>query len=748
MTIGIIIGFILACFGAAALSICFICVVKIKSENTDFCSLCFTALASAIWSLGFAVLFASTDTEVAYWGRFVGMIGTCSFLIFAHKTLLGVARIPKWQRRISAGVSLFWIPIFFLTTSRNAVIYTYTSNGMRYVFTPGLANTFYSLFCIIYGANVAVSVILAVKNVECKREKKTAGLFVFMLIVIFSGMILDTILPTLGLEAIPGSTLTQFGVLWVLYLAIADKSKSDITLGNMTEYVYSVISEPLMVFDMRSNLVLYNRAAKEFFQNDSGKDLSKEDRIFDLFDVPRDFLSYEGSYRASECKTLKGKAFVSLDVNRILDKFDDAIGFVVFAKDMTELNNSMESLKLAKAEADSANSAKSNFLANMSHEIRTPLNAIIGFSELLLGEETLGENRESVEDIRDSSHTLLSIVNDILDISKIESGRMELLEEDLALKQFFKNIELIVEPLAQKKDLSFAINIDSSIPSAIKADSGKLRGILINIINNAVKYTQKGGLKFDARCVSSDSETATLQFIVEDTGIGLKPEAIDNIFLPFQRTDTKRNSNIEGTGLGLSIVKGYVELMKGSINVESEYNKGTRFTITIPFAIANSEPLGSIDFTHKDESKESTDFDTSFDNLHILAVDDNRVNLKIISKCLEKYGVTPDMKDSGAAAIEACTLTEYDVILMDQMMPEMDGVEAMKHIRSLNSFYAKGGGAKFVCLTANAISGVRESLIAQGFDAYISKPVNFGKLREMLTEFSKEKEGAVKKQPI
>lgn len=739
MTIGTIIGLILACFGAEAIAICFVCVSKVKSENFDFRSLGFAAFASSLWSLGFAVLFASTDTNLAYWGRAIGMIGTCSFLMFAQWTLLNVTRVPTWQRKFSIALSLLWIPVYFLATSRNAAIYTYTPSGMRYVFTPGPANTIYSAFSVIYGINVAVSIILAVRNAQCRREKKTARLYIIMLIVIFFGMILDTILPTLGLEAIPGSTLTQFGGLWVLYLAICEKNKSDITLGNMTEYVYSVISEPLLVFNMDNKLVLFNRASREYFKNDSGLELSKGTRIFDMFDIPEDFLTYEGSYREGECKTKAGKSFVSLNISRIRDKFEDAIGFVVFVKDMTELNNAMESLKLAKAEADSANSAKSNFLANMSHEIRTPLNAIIGFSELLLSDDSLGANREPVEDIRDSSNTLLSIVNDILDISKIESGRMELLDEEVALKPFFKNIALIVEPLARKKELSFAINIDPEIPSKIIADSGKLRGIMINIINNSVKYTHTGGIKFDAKLISSDARTACLEFAVEDTGIGMKPEAMEKLFLPFHRMDTKRNSNIEGTGLGLSIVKGYVDLMKGTIEVKSEYNRGSCFIIRIPFAIADGEPVGSIDIDSKDVAKENTRFETSFDNLRILAVDDNRVNQRVISKCLEKYNVTPVLKNSGEDAIAACAETKFDVILMDQMMPNMDGVEAMKRIRAMDAYYAKSGKAKFVCLTANAISGAKESLIAQGFDAYVSKPIDFAKLAELLTEYAKEK---------
>ncbi len=739
MTIGLIIGLILACFGAAALFIGFLCISRRKTESMNFGSLELTAFASAVWSLGFAVLFASTDTNVAYWGRAVGMVGTCTFLFFAHRTLLQVTRIPRWQKSISKVLAFFWIPVFFITTSPHAAVYTYTPEGMRYVFTPGISNTIYSVYCVIYGINVAVSVVLANKYADCRREKKTAVQFVVVLIVIFSGMVLDTIFPTMGLEAIPGSTLTQFAGLWVLYKAMWDKNKSEITLGNMTEYVYSVISEPLLVFNQDGGLVLFNRAAKEYFQKDRDKELSAEDRLQDMFDVPEDFFDYDGMYRAAECKTVTGKAFVSLDVSRIKDKFNDAIGFLVFVKDMTELNNAMESLRQAKAEADSANSAKSNFLANMSHEIRTPLNAILGFSELLLNEDSLGKNREEVEDIRDSSNTLLTIVNDILDISKIESGRMELVEEDVRFRDFFKNIGLMASLLAQKKGLSFGVDIDANIPSAVRADSSKLRGVFVNIINNSIKYTREGSVKFSAKLLNIENNVANLEFVVEDTGIGMKPEAMEKLFTPFYRMDTKRNSNIEGTGLGLSIVKGYVDLMKGTVDVESEYNKGSRFTIRIPFVIVNDEKLGIVDFKHKEETKEKSKTQVSLAGLKILAVDDNRVNLKVISKCLEKYKASLVLKESGAEALKACAAEQFDVVLMDQMMPEMDGVEAMKHIRSMNAFYEAGGRSRFVCLTANAISGAKEALLEEGFDAYVSKPINFSKLVGLLSEYLKAK---------
>lgn len=739
MTAGLIIGLVLACFGSGGLCICLSCILKGKPTGADFRPLVWVALSSAVWSFGFAVLFASSDTNLAYWGRTVGMAGTCAFLLTAQGTILEVLRAPKWQRKLSLGLSFFWIPIFFITTSRDAAVYTYTENGMRYVFKPGLANNIYSAYCVLYGLNVATTIVLAYKNARCKREKKTAKLFIIMASVTFFGMILDTILPTMGLEAIPGSTLAQFGGLLFMYLAIRDKNKSEIVMENFTEYVYSVVSEPLLVFNFEGELGIFNRAAKEYFAKKGVCELAVGNRISNLFDVPANFLEYEGNYLGAECRTKAGEAFVSLDVSRIKDKYEDTIGAIVFVKDMTELNIAMESLKQAKAEAEQANAAKSNFLANMSHEIRTPLNAILGFSELLLDEDSLGKNRDAVEDIRDSAGTLLSIVNDILDISKIESGRMELVEEDVELKAFFKNIDLIVAPLARKKGLSFVMNIDEDIPSVVRADRSKLRGILINLINNSVKYTHEGRVRLDAKLTGREGSIAFLEFVVEDTGIGMKPEAMEKLFTPFYRMDTKRNSNIEGTGLGLSIVKGYVDLMKGHIDVESEYNKGSRFIIKVPLEIMEDEPLGIIDFAQKEELKQKESAKQSFANLKILAVDDNRVNLKVISKCLEKYGATPVLADSGAEAIKECAKEQYDVVLMDQMMPQMDGIETMRHIRSMNTHYEEGGNARFVCLTANAISGARESLLASGFDAYVSKPINFGKMAALLSEYLEEK---------
>lgn len=731
MTIGQLIGLILSSFGASALIIGLRCFSKGYRENVDFVNLGLAAFSSALWSFGFAVLFSSTGTNLAYIGRCIGMVGTCSFLIVAHKTLLTVSRVPEWHSNLSIVISSIWVPIFFLTIQRNATLFIYTDKGMTYTFVSGPANTIYSSFSVIFGINVAISVILGVKNARCRREKKLAKIMIIALAAIFAGMILDTVLPAFGITAIPGSTLTQFGGFLILYKALVDKNKTDITAENMSEYVYNVVLEPFLVFDTDNKLVLFNRAAQEFFKDDE-TGISKGMLFSEIFDLSADALSYEGMYIEKECHSQVGNAYVGLDVSRIRDKYSDTIGFIVCVKDMTELNRMMESLKQAKADADSANSAKSNFLANMSHEIRTPLNAILGFSELLLSENTLGENRETVEDIRDSSNTLLSLVNDILDISKIESGKMELIEDDVVMTDFFKNINLIVGPLAKKKGLSLDIQIDKEIPRVIWTDPGKFRGIFINMINNSIKYTNEGGVRFIARLKDYKDRRVVLEFVIEDTGIGMKPESLQKLFTPFCRMDSKRNSFIEGTGLGLAIVKGYIELMGGTIDVSSEYNKGTRFIVTIPFNVVDPLMIGEVDLSRKEETVEKKLFGEFFTGLKVLAIDDNRVNLKVISKCLEKYGINPITGQSGAVAIRLCSEENFDVVLMDQMMPGMDGVEAMKKIRSLSPHYEKNGNCKFVCLTANAVSGAKEALLSEGFDDYVSKPIDFNKLAEIL----------------
>lgn len=729
MYIAQIYSIILLSFGAAAL---YLGISARRRQFKDFAGnailglLCFS---SAVWCYGFGMVFLTSNITIAYWGRTLGMIGVFAYLILVQIMVGILGNIPKAAYRAFCIFALLGLVIYFPTVSPRVTLYYMEDTGMTYTFKRGLANNIYTVYSLIYAVNMVVSITFIIKNAQNRREKTTSHKMGITLIIVFMGMILDTILPMFGFGAIPGSSITQFFGLLVMYYAIVDLNKTRLTPINMSRYIYESVSEPVMVFDMDGVLMLSNNAALEVFGETFVHYNDKPMKLTDIFLLDENHLDYEGNHRTDDTSSVIGNVPVQLQTSRIKDRFGDVIGFIITVKDMTHINEIMDSLVEAKRLAEANSLAKSTFLANMSHEIRTPLNAIVGFSELLLKSDLPTEDKEQAEDIRNASHNLLAIINDILDISKIESGKMELNEINYNISDVIKDAFLITETLANAKGLSFSIDVDENIPSGLYGDPVRVRGVLVNILNNAVKYTKTGSVRFEGKTVKIENDTAVLEFKIIDTGIGIRESDRDKLFDSFMRVDKGKNSGIEGTGLGLAIVKGFVELMGGSVGVESIYGKGTTFTVTIPQRIVENVPIGKILVKSESKVLKSSIGSVKYSGVKVLAVDDNRVNLKVISKILKQYDMDVTAVDSGFAAIETCKENNYDIILMDQMMPVMNGVEAMNHIRELGGCYSSGNCA-IIALTANAITGVKEQLLGEGFDAYLSKPINFTQIEE------------------
>lgn len=398
---------------------------------------------------------------------------------------------------------------------------------------------------------------------------------------------------------------------------------------------------------------------------------------------------------------------------------------------LEQVNKNMEFMKTHIREVENANRSKSLFLANMSHEIRTPMNSILGFSEILLKQDMTDEQKEYIENIRESSDNLLAIINDILDLSKIETGKMEIIENEFATKPLIKGVCKQIKSLAEKKGLEFKVDVSKTLPKSFYGDEVRIREVLINVLNNAVKYTPKGSVSLDISADEIINNITTISIKVTDTGIGISKDNIDLIFNAFEQADRHKNKGIEGTGLGLSIVRSYIELMHGWINVDSEVGKGSTFTVNIPLSVIDATPIGEIVYDRV-EGPKSRISDIKVDK-KVLVVDDSLVNLKVIGKTLEHYGITVETVNSGQKGIDACKENIYDIIFMDQMMPVMDGVEAMHQIREIPG-YEKNSERKIVALTANAIKGVEEELLEEGFDGYLKKPIEFDKLEKLLVE--------------
>ena len=388
-----------------------------------------------------------------------------------------------------------------------------------------------------------------------------------------------------------------------------------------------------------------------------------------------------------------------------------------------------------KVEVERANKTKSDFLSNMSHEIRTPMNAIVGFSETILNDTTF--NKESViNDIRHieaSSRNLIDIIKNILDVSKIESGKDTLEDKEYSLGKILMELDSIIQSRIEAKHIKLLMTVDREIPSKLRGDPTKVFQVLLNILTNAVKYTEVGKIKLVVT-KNIEKDKVRLNFRISDTGFGIKKEDYDKMFEKFSRLDMATTNEIEGTGLGLVITKRYVDLMGGKIWFESEYGVGTTFYVELVQPIVDASPLGDIVEPKNEEAKEKTYLDCS--SYNILIVDDNKLNLKVASRLLGAYKFNIDTANGGSECVYKFKEgNHYDMIFLDHMMPEMDGIEVLHIIKKLDGYFVP----PMVALTANAITGVREMYLKEGFDEYLSKPIDTNELNRLILKYFDKK---------
>ena len=385
----------------------------------------------------------------------------------------------------------------------------------------------------------------------------------------------------------------------------------------------------------------------------------------------------------------------------------------------------MKELQFAKDYAEKANHAKSDFLSSMSHEIRTPLNAIVGFSECIMTDKTLDEAKEDAANVVMASNNLLEIVNGILDISKIEANKMEIINKNYSLLPELNSLAKLMIPRIGDKELVLKTHFATDIPGVMYGDIGKIKQIITNILTNAVKYTEKGSIDFSVNCINKD-DVCSLVISVEDTGRGIRPDKIDSLFTKFNRLDEDRNTTIEGTGLGLAITKALVDMMGGKIVVQSKYGEGSKFTVYLNQRI--------VELYGKEEEKKEEGTLASYHGSHVLVVDDNDLNLKIIDKLLKKYNIMTTLVASGKNCLDLINDHEYfDLILMDDMMPEMNGKETFAKLKEIEGFKTP-----VVALTANALSGMKEQYLKLGFNDYLAQPINKDELDEVLKKYLKK----------
>lgn len=426
-------------------------------------------------------------------------------------------------------------------------------------------------------------------------------------------------------------------------------------------------------------------------------------------------------YVVQEVVISLGIIFVSLIVAEIVNS--------LITEQNHRLLDALRKEKRSQQEAEAANMAKSSFLANMSHEIRTPINAILGMKEMILREEKDPAIRGYAGNIQASGNSLLSIVSDVLDISKIESGKLEIIPVDYEVNSLISDCCNMAAGRAKAKELELLVECADNVPMKLCGDETHIRQIIMNLLTNAVKYTEKGTVKLIVSGRFTDGGFV-LKVDVSDTGIGIAEENLPQLFTQFQRFDLQRNRNIEGTGLGLSIVKRLCDLMSGTITARSVLGSGSTFTVELPQKVVDSTPCGGVNLNYSAGAEHEYHHSFEAPEAKILAVDDLPVNLLVIANLLKETRIKIDTAGSGRECLDKCSQQKYDLILMDHMMPEMDGVQTFEKLHGDKS--SPNFETPVIMLTANALAGMREQYMDVGFADYVSKPVRGAKLEEAI----------------
>lgn len=589
-------------------------------------------------------------------------------------------------------------------------------NGYTLEISPAPMYYVYMAFLL---AEIMTTIGIIISSYCSQRSMPNKGKIHFLMI---AAMLSPMLLLSLRiLKILKGDDPTPLGILLsciFMSIAVVKYGLFD-PVKNAKNYIIDNLKEAVIVTDADHRFLFLNSMADKIITSiNKEQGYSTDDKIYAFIQGSQDFFDWKDRHYQVEETVLKDNELIQ--------------GYMMTIVDVTKIIEQNHLMKRLVLQTEDANRAKTNFVSNMSHEIRTPMNSIVGITEILLRSRHSPKEQEYLLNIQSSGRVLLTIINDVLDCSKMEAGKMQLFDEPYDTCSLFHDLRISMENRIGHSGLELIYDIDQDIPCKLKGDMGRIRQVIINLVNNAIKYTEKGSVRFSVHVRQKNTDKVMLYYEVADTGIGIRKEDQKILFDAFQRVEMDRNRYVEGTGLGLTISQNLVNMMGGVIEVESEYGKGSRFFFTIEQTIIDPTPVSAVNYNGQKDNVTEKEAECLFiaPEAHILLVDDNELNLVVAKELLKPLRMQIDTAENGLQSVKMVRGSQYDLVLMDHMMPVMDGIEAAKAIRALpEDKYQK---LPIIALTANAMVDARKEFLNAGMNGFVAKPIDFARICNQL----------------
>lgn len=589
-------------------------------------------------------------------------------------------------------------------------------NGYTLEISPAPMYYVYRAFLL---AEIMTTIGIIISSYCSQRSMPNKGKIHFLMI---AAMLSPMLLLSLRiLKILKGDDPTPLGILLsciFMSIAVVKYGLFD-PVKNAKNYIIDNLKEAVIVTDADHRFLFLNSMADKIITSiNKEQGYSTDDKIYAFIQGSQDFFDWKDRHYQVEETVLKDNELIQ--------------GYMMTIVDVTKIIEQNHLMKRLVLQTEDANRAKTNFVSNMSHEIHTPMNSIVGITEILLRSRHSPKEQEYLLNIQSSGRVLLTIINDVLDCSKMEAGKMQLFDEPYDTCSLFHDLRISMENRIGHSGLELIYDIDQDIPCKLKGDMGRIRQVIINLVNNAIKYTEKGSVRFSVHVRQKNTDKVMLYYEVADTGIGIRKEDQKILFDAFQRVEMDRNRYVEGTGLGLTISQNLVNMMGGVIEVESEYGKGSRFFFTIEQTIIDPTPVSAVNYNGQKDNVTEKEAECLFiaPEAHILLVDDNELNLVVAKELLKPLRMQIDTAENGLQAVKMVRGSQYDLVLMDHMMPVMDGIEAAKAIRALpEDKYQK---LPIIALTANAMVDARKEFLNAGMNGFVAKPIDFARICNQL----------------